>query len=220
MNQHFANLGDVWKHLVLAELLRLHPPKHYWETHAGSVSYSLTESATRNHGAVRFLAQAPSDSDLRNTTYLNVLRSMPGSYPGSPLLAISILGNRANYVLCDLDPQSVASLRHATGDLHASVMQADGMVTLKALAERENVEPEHVMVHIDPFRAARAAFARCAKRDRIGRMVGESRVQAFLLVRVRQHQRTGMGTARLAPPRARKTVLVRRCAAAGAVCVS
>jgi 23S rRNA A2030 N6-methylase RlmJ len=153
MNPHFAALGDVWKHLVLAELLRLHPPKHYWETHAGSASYPLTGSNTRNHGAVRFLAEAPSDPDLRNTAYLDVLRSMPDSYPGSPLLAISLLGNRADYVLCDLDPQSVASLRHATGDLHALVMQADGMATLKALAEREDVEPENVIVHIDPFEA-------------------------------------------------------------------
>jgi 23S rRNA A2030 N6-methylase RlmJ len=76
---------------------------------------------------------------------------MPGSYPGSPLIAISILGNQADYVLCDLDPQSVASLRHTTGDLHALVMQADGMSTLKALAERQDFEPEHVIVHIDPF---------------------------------------------------------------------
>jgi len=35
MNNHFAELGDVWKHLPLAEILRINPPRQYWETHAG-----------------------------------------------------------------------------------------------------------------------------------------------------------------------------------------
>src|SRR2546423_15652475 len=43
-NRHFAALGDVWKPLPLAEILRLRPPTHYWETHAGSPAYALTES--------------------------------------------------------------------------------------------------------------------------------------------------------------------------------
>ena len=34
MNNHFAELGDVWKHLPLAEILRVDPPRAYWETHA------------------------------------------------------------------------------------------------------------------------------------------------------------------------------------------
>ena len=44
MNTHFAELGDVWKHLPLAEILRINLPRQYWETHAGSASYALTES--------------------------------------------------------------------------------------------------------------------------------------------------------------------------------
>ena len=54
-NRHFGELGDVWKYLPLAEVLRLNPPLHYWETHAGSAAYTLTESPTRRHGALRFL---------------------------------------------------------------------------------------------------------------------------------------------------------------------
>jgi len=50
MNNHFAELGDVWKHLPLAEILRVNPPRVYWETHAGSASYVLTESPSRLHG--------------------------------------------------------------------------------------------------------------------------------------------------------------------------
>jgi 23S rRNA A2030 N6-methylase RlmJ len=50
MNRHFAELGDVWKHLPLAEILHMDPPRVYWETHAGSASYPLTESPSRLHG--------------------------------------------------------------------------------------------------------------------------------------------------------------------------
>jgi hypothetical protein len=64
MNNHFAELGDVWKHLPLAEILRVNPPRVYWETHAGSASYVLTESPSRLHGALRFLSLAPEDPDL------------------------------------------------------------------------------------------------------------------------------------------------------------
>jgi len=63
-NRHFAELGDVWKHLPLAEVLRLNPPQSYWETHAGSLCYPLTASPTRVHGALRFLKRAPLDPDL------------------------------------------------------------------------------------------------------------------------------------------------------------
>src|SRR5436309_1658093 len=52
MNNHFAELGDVWKHLPLAEILRITPPRDYWETHAGSASYALTESpSSLQHGS-------------------------------------------------------------------------------------------------------------------------------------------------------------------------
>ena len=78
MNNHFAELGDVWKHLPLAEILRVDPPHAYWETHAGSASYLLTESASRLHGALRFLSLAPYDPDLRSCAYLAALVHEPG----------------------------------------------------------------------------------------------------------------------------------------------
>ena len=60
MNRYYGNIGDVWKHLVLAELLALEPPKHYWETHAGSASYPLTHSPDRDYGVYRFLEHGDS----------------------------------------------------------------------------------------------------------------------------------------------------------------
>jgi 23S rRNA (adenine2030-N6)-methyltransferase len=151
MNNHFAELGDVWKHLPLAEILRDYPPRHYWETHAGSVSYALTESQSRLHGALRFLSSAPSDPDLHNCAYLQALQASPGVYPGSPALALQALGQRAAYLFCDVDPVCAATLRTATADFTAQVIETDGVSTIYNETRLARVNPGDVLVHIDPF---------------------------------------------------------------------
>ena len=150
-NRHFAALGDVWKHLPLAEILRLRPPAHYWETHAGSPAYSLTESPTRAHGAIRFLSVAPSDSALGACSYLESLRSRPGIYPGSPTLAMSALGKNASYLFCDLDTESARDLRQAGAGFDVRVVEADGVSTVLREADGAGVNPSEVLVHIDPY---------------------------------------------------------------------
>ena len=150
-NRHFATLGDVWKHLPLAEILQLRPPTHYWETHAGSPAYALTESPTRAHGAIRFLSVAPSNATLKASCYLEALRSTQGTYPGSPALAMRALGQGADYLFCDRDAESAEALREAGRTLHVRVVEADGVSTIRNEADRAGVNPSEVFVHIDPY---------------------------------------------------------------------
>jgi hypothetical protein len=152
MNHHFGELGDVWKHLPLAEILRLNPPRRYWETHAGSAAYPLTESPARLHGALRFLEHAPNDPFLQNCAYLQALQEMPGLYPGSPQLAVRALGKEAGYIFCDIDPESAASLRTAVAGFEARVFEGDGISEIGREAELARVKPAEVLVLIDPFR--------------------------------------------------------------------
>jgi hypothetical protein len=151
MNNHFAELGDVWKHLPLAEILRMTPPRQYWETHAGSASYALIESPSRLHGALRFLSCAPRDLDLRGCAYLQALRSSPGVYPGSPGLALQALGQSATYLFCDIDPESAVALRAASDSFAARVIEGDGVSAIYREAQLSRVDPGGVLVHIDPF---------------------------------------------------------------------
>jgi hypothetical protein len=151
MNNHFAELGDVWKHLPLAEILRINPPRQYWETHSGSASYTLTESPSRLHGALRFLSCAPRDPDLACCAYLKALQSSPGVYPGSPALALRTLGRAATYLFCDVDPESAVSLRSASAGFAARVIEADGVSAIYREAQLGQVDPADVLVHIDPF---------------------------------------------------------------------
>jgi 23S rRNA (adenine2030-N6)-methyltransferase len=151
MNNHFAELGDVWKHLPLAEILRANPPRHYWETHAGSASYQLIASPSRLHGALRFLSFATLDPDLLSCAYLQALRASPGVYPGSPTLAMRVLGERATYLFCDTDPASAGTLRDAAAGLDVRVIEADGVSAITREVQLARFDPGDVLVHIDPF---------------------------------------------------------------------
>ncbi|MFN2105179.1 MAG: hypothetical protein ACK2U0_20900 [Candidatus Promineifilaceae bacterium] len=151
MNHHFGELGDVWKHLPLAEILRLNPPRHYWETHAGSASYPLTASPARLHGVLRFLEYAPGDPQLAHCAYLQALQELLGTYPGSPTLAMRALGGEAGYIFCDIDPQSASSLQTAVAGYQACIIEADGVSAISDYTNSTSVDPATVLVHIDPF---------------------------------------------------------------------
>lgn len=140
-NRHFAQLADVWKHLPLVEVISIERPNRYWESHAGSATYETLDDAERRYGALTFLEVAPRRPALARSRYLTHLRAMcdpPGElapYPGSPLLAALELGSTCSYVLCDLDPDSVADLRSAARRLDLAsrtevVVGADGMTAL------------------------------------------------------------------------------------------
>ncbi len=164
MNRYYANLGDVWKHLILAELLDLEPPLHYWETHAGSASYPLTHSPDRDYGVFRFIERAVAVPELAGSRYATELARLtaqdgtggaPKQYPGSALLSMQVLGEGADYLLCDLDAESTASLRAAAAALglekQERVRDADGMTTVLEEARRFEGDPAQVVVTIDPF---------------------------------------------------------------------
>jgi len=156
-NSHFGNLGDVWKHLVLAEVLEREPPRWYAETHAGSAAYLLNRDPQREFGIWRFLTAAPRSAELARSRYYAIAGSSasasPATYPGSPLLAMTILGNSSSYLLCDLDPGSAADLRSWSRQLglrHCEVAGADGMAAVAAYLARGEGGGDG-LVHVDPF---------------------------------------------------------------------
>jgi 23S rRNA (adenine2030-N6)-methyltransferase len=114
-NVHYASIGDVWKHLPLAEILRIEHPIRYWETHSGSSSYPLTHSPERDYGALAFLEQAGRSPGLAGSAYWRLLaRHGSGrapTYPGSPLIAMELLGEvGGRFLFCDLDSESLSNI--------------------------------------------------------------------------------------------------------------
>ncbi len=88
--------------------------------------------------------------------YLTVItpflhRSRP-LYPGSALLAISVLGGNVAYLFCDLDGASSADLQdwaRRVGAARCQVARADGMTTTARWLDESG--PERAVVHVDPF---------------------------------------------------------------------
>ena len=119
-NLHYAEIGDVWKHLLLAEVLVIDAPRRYLESHAGSSSYLLTSSPERDYGALRFASRATRSPTLEGSAYRRPLARYGGralaTYPGSPLIAMTLLGSAAGhaggtrFVFCDLDANSLSTI--------------------------------------------------------------------------------------------------------------
>jgi 23S rRNA A2030 N6-methylase RlmJ len=158
-NPHFGNLGDVWKHIVLAETLARERPPHYWETHAGSASYLLSHSPARDYG-IHYLLEGDRSSALFHSTYYEELTRFRSEqdaplYPGSALLAMRLLGSSASYLLCDVDEASVRSLSDAVGVLglqeRVKLVLRDGLTAVRDTSKSYKGKPADVLVHIDPF---------------------------------------------------------------------
>jgi 23S rRNA A2030 N6-methylase RlmJ len=157
-NPHFANLGDVWKHLLLTEAISRLQPEHYVETHAGSARYALTDDLERGLGAELFLSASSQIEPLRSSPYRQVIlglaRAASPSYPGSPLLAMMLLGRACRYVFCDTDPSSAADLRVASERIglekEVQVIDGDGLAHTTTLLQADAIDAAG-LVHVDPF---------------------------------------------------------------------
>ncbi|CAL1241331.1 23S rRNA (adenine(2030)-N(6))-methyltransferase RlmJ [Candidatus Methylocalor cossyra] len=157
---HAGNHADVFKHLVLVQvlgaLLAKDKPFFYLDTHAGAGRYALTSKAAQLHrefetGIARLWHGDAGPPAVQ--AYLTAVRvSNPDPelrwYPGSPRIARSFLRPKDRMVLCELHPQEARVLAaEFAADRQVRVLHQDGYQALKALLpplERRG------LVHIDP----------------------------------------------------------------------
>ena len=163
-NPHFGEIGDVWKHLVLAEVLALEAPLHYWESHAGSARYDLTHALPRDYGVFYFLNHANTSELLKNSAYYRILsehqrNSELAIYPGSPLIAMTLLKEKgASFLFCDIDKDSLVDIMNFAYEIglpsySIRTVHADGVATLSEHLDR--LFDQHVFdtfAFIDPYR--------------------------------------------------------------------
>lgn len=157
-NRHAGKIGDVWKHLALAELLAIIRPTWYVETHAGNAVYRATATAERGYGALGFLDAARRDDVLGASRYHLHLRQLLDDgdlLPGSPALAMAELGGDCRYLLCDIDPDSTADIDRWAGGLgiaaQVTAVAADGMRAVADEVLDGTTDPTTTFVHIDPY---------------------------------------------------------------------
>lgn len=152
-NHHFGKFADVWKHLVVNEVLADAKPKRYAETHAGSAAYTMVSDAERRYGVLGFLEWSRSQR-LAAAPFTQIVSEYashrPALYPGSALQAMTLLGGDTAYLLCDLDPASAQDLRSWAARLalaRCEVAERDGMAAVREWLP----ETSSMVVHIDPF---------------------------------------------------------------------
>jgi 23S rRNA (adenine2030-N6)-methyltransferase len=158
---HAGNFADVFKHAVLALLLKAlnakDKPYCYLETHAGAGRYDLESEAAAKTGEWRDgigrlwprFPEFPELADFAGAVRaLNPGRPRPRYYPGSPLIAQALLRPGDRLLLCERVAEEARQLfAELRNDARVSVHVQDGYAALTSLlppAERRG------LVLIDP----------------------------------------------------------------------
>ncbi|MCW5890880.1 MAG: 23S rRNA (adenine(2030)-N(6))-methyltransferase RlmJ [bacterium] len=153
---HAGNVGDVWKHVVLVEVLAqvaaTGARAAYVETHAGEGRYPLAATGEWTLGIGRlWTAAAPALE-----RYLAICRAhgrgdaRPTNHPGSPLLARTILGPDAPLALWERDAKAAARLASVLDDGHTRITTADGLAALDDALGAASSRARTVVAFVDP----------------------------------------------------------------------
>jgi 23S rRNA (adenine2030-N6)-methyltransferase len=158
---HAGNVGDVWKHCALVEILRgiaRAGRVRYLETHAGEGRYDLGDTGEWTEGIGRLWQRAGgAQGDDPVARYVAICSrlveggSRPAWYPGSPAFARAVLGPEARLMLWEQDEAAFARLAaHTGGDRHARLVRGDGLHALPEEIRAAEAGPGAVVVLIDP----------------------------------------------------------------------
>lgn len=161
---HAGNAADLHKHAALAALLARLTAKprgiSYLESHAGRGLYDLAApEALRTGEAARGIARArPGGAYARA---LAAVRAEHGqtAYPGSPLIARSLLRAHDRLVLFEMHPTEHAALREALAGPGVAIHRRDGHEGLPALCPPT---PRRGLALIDPSYEVKDEYARAA----------------------------------------------------------
>ncbi|SFE55940.1 23S rRNA (adenine(2030)-N(6))-methyltransferase RlmJ [Roseivivax sediminis] len=140
---HAGNPADVHKHAALAWMLsyltRKPKPLSYLETHAGRGLYDLTGAEALKTGEAAAgigRAEAAFAADHPYRAALAAIRARHGdaAYPGSPLLAATLLRAEDRLHLAELHPAEHAALAETLGaDARVRIHRQDGTDLARSL---------------------------------------------------------------------------------------
>jgi 23S rRNA (adenine2030-N6)-methyltransferase len=173
---HAGNFADVHKHAVLARIvmhLRAKPAAfRVIDTHAGAGRYDLSAPESSRSGEWRDgigrLSAAPLGREAREllAPYLAAVAALNPDgacavYPGSPLIARSLLRAHDRLIACELEPQAAAALASTfRGDRRVKTLAIDGWTALSAFVPPKE---RRGLVLVDPPFEHPDEFARLAR---------------------------------------------------------
>lgn len=157
---HAGNHADVFKHLLLTQLINLMKQKDapfaYLDTHAGLGVYDLQANEAQRTGewlsGIKLLLEQPNQPSILES-YLDVIRTLnPGHnlryYPGSPLFAQKLLRLQDKIILNELHPQDLSFLKQLVKeDKRINIHNQNGWLLIKALLP---LTEKRALILIDP----------------------------------------------------------------------
>ena len=158
---HAGGPADLHKHIVLAELVARLTAKprgiSYVETHAGRGLYDLAAAeACKTGEAARGIARLAPDpaTPFGRALAAARVRHGAGAYPGSPLVAQTLLRAQDRLTLIELHPAEHAALARAVPG--AAIHRRDGYEAVLALAP---FTPRRGLVLVDPSYEVKSEYA-------------------------------------------------------------
>lgn len=152
---HYGKQADVFKHLILSEVLHNEKPKVYIDTNSACAEYQLEHTAEQDYGIYHFLREALTYDELRNSCYFiqesEVIQK--DCYYGSPALAMKILGESVSkYYFFDLESKSLDNIRRFAEQIHLNnhifIKNCDSTVGVIDILP---TLPKTSFIHIDPY---------------------------------------------------------------------
>ncbi|QJE30017.1 hypothetical protein HHO38_17725 [Parabacteroides distasonis] len=152
---HFGKQPDVFKHLILCEVLHNEKPQVYVETNSACAIYTMTRTPEQEYGIYHFLNEVIKDSTLNNSLYYQLENEnmANGNYLGSPALAMKVLNNHVQeYLFFDLEESALENIEsfaaHQTIIPPIKTFNCDSIEgALKLLPSL----PQTTFLHIDPY---------------------------------------------------------------------
>lgn len=148
---HAGEIGDVWKHLPLCEILTIEKPKRYHESNSAYSGYTITRNPRTDYGIFHLME----DKALKDSIYFENLRKNgieTGYYTGSPGLSMDILLDKSNYYFHDIERDAfndvILGARNRGLDSCVKTFCGD---SIQALMNKEYILDKNDFVFLDPY---------------------------------------------------------------------
>ena len=108
---HAGEIGDVWKHLPLCDILKIEKPARYRESNSAYSGYIISSKPQTEYGILKMLGL--NNREFMNSMYYSTLKANGidnFSYTGSPGLAMSILFEKTRYYFHDLEQEALSDI--------------------------------------------------------------------------------------------------------------
>ena len=153
--KHYGEIGDIWKHLPLCEVITMERPTVYVETNSAYSQYSLDRTPAQEYGIFNVIGKAEAFPSLQESAYYKLIKPfvMEGKYLGSPGLAMTFLNNiTESFVFFDLEKEALENITSFANErnIHGQV-RVINKDSVSGLLEMLPTLPPSTFIHIDPY---------------------------------------------------------------------